>query len=152
LWNSLDEAKKQILWGLSHADVVKISDEEVEFLFGIEPSYGAEYIMSHYNTKLVFVTCGAKGCYYKNAVAEGFMPAVSGIDVADTTGAGDVFAGSVVSRLLACEKSPELLDKTELDDIASFACANAGLSTTKSGGISGIPAIEDVLEFLAGGK
>lgn len=148
LWNDLDEAKKQILWGLEQADVVKISDDEVEFLFGIEASEGAEYIMSHYNTGLVFVTCGENGCYYKNAVASGFMPSLENVDVVDTTGAGDVFAGSVICKLLQCGKSPETLNKSELDHIAKFACANAGLSTTKNGGISGIPNPEEVYKLL----
>lgn len=151
LWNDLAEAKKQILWGLSQADVVKISDEEVEFLFGLEPSAGAEYIMTNYNTKLVFVTCGEKGCYYKNSVANGHMPSLEGVVAVDTTGAGDVFAGSVVYKMMQYGKAPENLNKTELDEIARFACANAGLSITKQGGISGIPDPEDVFELLSDG-
>ncbi len=62
LWNDLDEAKEQILWGLRQADLVKISDEEVEFLFGLGVQDGAQYILDHYPVKLVFVTCGADGC------------------------------------------------------------------------------------------
>ena len=61
LWRSLDEAKEQMLWGLRQADVVKISDEEVEFLFGLGVQDGAQYILDHYPVKLVFVTCGADG-------------------------------------------------------------------------------------------
>ena len=45
LWKSLDEAKEQMLWGLRQADVVKISDEEVEFLFGLNPQEGAAHIL-----------------------------------------------------------------------------------------------------------
>lgn len=148
LWRDLAEAKKQILWGLAQADVVKISDEEVEFLFGLEPVAGAEYIMSNYNTKLVFVTCGDKGCYFRNAVAFGYMPSLENVVAVDTTGAGDVFAGSVIYKLLSYGKSPENLNKTELEDVAKFACTNAGLSITKQGGISGIPDIDDVLQLL----
>lgn len=148
LWNDLSQAKEQILWGLEQADVIKISDDEVEFLFGLEPEAGAEYIIHNYNAKLVFVTCGDKGSYYKNAVVQGFMPSLENIEVVDTTGAGDVFAGSVIYKLLQYGKSPDTLNNAELDDIAKFACVNAGLSTTKQGGISGIPDLEDVHKVL----
>ena len=76
------------------------------------------------------------------------MPSLENVVAVDTTGAGDVFAGSVVYKLLQYEKAPETLNKTELDDIAKFACANAGLSITKQGGISGIPDPKDVFELL----
>ena len=66
LWRDLETAKQQLLWGLSQADVVKISDEEVEFLFGMTPEEGAAHILANYGVKLVFVTCGAHGCFFKN--------------------------------------------------------------------------------------
>src|SRR5699024_3930499 len=59
LWRDLEEAKKQLIWGLQQADVVKISDEEVEFLFGLGVEEGADYILKNLGVKLVFVTCGA---------------------------------------------------------------------------------------------
>ena len=65
LWKNLEDAKKQMIWGLSMADVVKISDEEVEFLFGMKPEEGADYILNNFGIKLVFVTCGADGCFFK---------------------------------------------------------------------------------------
>ena len=64
LWNDLAEAKEQLIWGLGQADVVKISDEEVEFLFGLEPVEGGKYILETFGTKLLFVTCGGEGCWY----------------------------------------------------------------------------------------
>ncbi|MBQ3107256.1 MAG: carbohydrate kinase, partial [Firmicutes bacterium] len=63
LWSSLNEAKAQMLWGLGQADVVKISDDEVDVLFGCSPEEGAEKIRKEFGCKLVFVTCGADGCY-----------------------------------------------------------------------------------------
>ena len=71
LWKDLETAKEQLVWGLSQADVVKISDEEVAFLFGLGVEDGAKYILENFGVKLVFVTCGADGCFYKNTVAEG---------------------------------------------------------------------------------
>ncbi len=145
LWDSEEEARKQLLWGLSQADVVKISDEEVEFLFGLDVTEGAKHILDTYGVKLVFVTCGANGCFFKNKTAEGHVPSLQNIKVVDTTGAGDIFGGSAVSQLLQYSKNPEDLNEAELRQIVSFACAAAGLSTTKSGGISSVPDIQQVL-------
>ena len=149
LWKDLEEAKKQILWGLQQADVVKISDEEVEFLFGMDPYKGAEHILNAYGVKLVFVTCGANGCFFKNAVAEGCVPSLSGIRVVDTTGAGDIFGGSAVWKLLQMARAPEMLNEEQLCEIVRFACTSAGLSTTKPGGISSVPTLEAVFDKLS---
>lgn len=146
LWNDLEEAKKQLLWGLSQADVVKISDEEVEFLFHLSPEAGAKHILEHFGVKLVFVTCGAEGCFFRNCNAEGHVPSLSGIRVIDTTGAGDIFGGSAVWKLLQTGKAPEELTDAELREIVTFACTAAGLSTTKSGGISSVPEYRQVIE------
>ena len=139
LWNDLNEAKEQMLWGLRQADVVKISDEEVEFLFGLGVQDGAQYILDHYPVKLVFVTCGADGCWFQNRNAGGHVDSLKDIKVVDTTGAGDIFGGSAVWKLLQTGKRPEDLDEAELTQIVSFACRAAGLSTTKHGGSSSVP-------------
>ncbi|MBP3634664.1 MAG: carbohydrate kinase [Oscillospiraceae bacterium] len=148
LWKDLEEAKKQLLWGLGQADVVKISDEEVEFLFGLGVEEGAAHILTNYPVKLVFVTCGAEGCYFKNAVCSGSVPSLSGIKVVDTTGAGDIFGGSAVWKLLQLGKDPGSLNEEELTDAVRFACTAAGISTTRPGGISSIPTYKEVLERL----
>lgn len=139
LWRELDEAKQQMLWGLAHADVVKISDEEVEFLFGLGVQEGAQYILEHFPVKLVFVTCGPDGCWFQNKNASGHVDSLKNIQVVDTTGAGDIFGGSAVWKLLQTGKAPEALDEAALREIVSFACTAAGLSTTKPGGISSVP-------------
>ena len=148
LWKDLAVCKVQMLWGLGQADVVKISDEEVQFLFGLGVQEGAEHILRNYGVKLVFVTCGAEGCYFKNAVACGMVPSLKDIKVVDTTGAGDIFGGSAVWKLLQHGKAPETLNEEELRDVVSFACTAAGLSTTKPGGISSVPAKEAVEQRL----
>lgn len=144
LWDDLDEAKRQMLWGLRHADIVKISDEETEFLFGIAPEEGAKHIIDSFGVRLVYVTCGAEGCFYRTKTASGFVKALSGIAVKDTTGAGDIFGGSAMYGLLRAGGVPEKLTAEELENIVSFACASAGLSTTKAGGISSVPELIEV--------
>lgn len=148
LWDDLEECRRQLLWGLHRADVVKISDEEVSFLFDMTPEAGAAYILEHFGVKLVFVTCGADGCFFKNAIAQGHVPSLSGIKVIDTTGAGDIFGGSVVWQLLQTGKAPQELCEEELRQAVTFACTAAGLSTTKSGGISSVPDYETVLQRM----
>ena len=149
LWKDLEEAKKQLIWGMTKADVVKISDEEVEFLWGLGVEEGADYILKNFGVKLVFVTCGADGCYFKNAVASGKVPSLSNIKVVDTTGAGDIFGGSAVYKLLQTGKAPETLNEEELREVVTFACTSAGLSTTKPGGISSVHEYQQVLDRIA---
>ena len=145
LWKTEREAKEQILWGLRQADVVKISDEEVSFLFGdISYEEAAQKLLDEFGIRLVFVTLGKNGCLFANRNAVGTVPALTGLHTIDTTGAGDIFGGSAVWKLLQTGKAPEALDGAELDEIVRFACTSAGLSTEKPGGISSVPAFEDV--------
>lgn len=148
LWNDLEEAKAQLLWGLRYADVVKISDEEVEFLFGLGVEDGAKHILENFGVQLVFVTCGADGCFFMNTQAKGHVPSLSGVKVVDTTGAGDIFGGSAVWKLLQLNQAPGTLNEEQLREVVTFACTSAGLSTTKHGGISSIPEFGKVLESM----
>lgn len=148
LWQDTELAKQELLWGLGQADIVKISEEEVDFLFGLDPVQGARHILNHFPVKLVFVTCGRDGCCFANKNAEGQVPTLPGISVIDTTGAGDIFGGSALSRLLQLNKAPEDLNQEELYSIVRFACTAAALSTTRSGGISSVPEYEEVLKYL----
>ena len=149
LWKDPEEAKKQLLWGLGQADVVKISDEEVAFLFGLGVEEGAKHILENYGVKLVFVTCGAAGCFFQNQNAKGHVPSLGNIKVVDTTGAGDIFGGSAVWKLLQLGKAPENLTEAELRETVRFACTAAGISTTQPGGISSVPAFDAVLAALS---
>lgn len=147
LWESPEAAREQMLWGLGQADIVKISDDEVEFLFGCGEQEGARRILNKYHAKLVFVTLNARGCYFATQKAVGYAaaPAVKSVD---TTGAGDIFFGAAISRLLQQSKSIEYLTEEELRQMASFGCAAASLSTQKYGGIASIPSEEEVLGRL----
>lgn len=149
LWKNLDDAKEQLLWGLGQADVVKISDEEVEFLFGLDPAAGAEHILKHFGVKLVFVTCGERGCLFQTNGGTGFVPALQ-VTARDTTGAGDIFGGSAVFGLLDLGKEPEEATAAELEEIVRFACTAAGISVTRPGGLSSVPTKKEVEEKMRG--
>lgn len=152
LWRDPDEARRQMLWGLEQADVVKISDGEADFLFGLSPMEAAGHMLERFGTKLVFVTCGAEGCVYRSAKAAGSSPALRGLDIIDTTGAGDIFGGAALYKLLRSGRPPEALSGDELAEIAAFACAAAGLSATKPGGLASVPAQSELADALAAAR
>ena len=146
-WATMEEAKEQILWSLQQADVVKISDDEVDFLWGCSPEEGADKLLNEFGVSLAMVTLGPKGCYLKtaNAVCTAPGPKVSPID---TTGAGDIFGGSAVSRLLDLGKDIADLTEEDLAFIGRFATPAASLSTEFIGGIPSIQDKEVVLERM----
>lgn len=146
LWNSKEDAKERMIWGLNNADIIKISDEEVEMLDYKSYEDFAKNLLSK-NAKLIFVTCGKDGCYFFNKNASGFVPAFK-VDTIDTNGAGDIFGGSALSKVLEFEKAPEELNKTELEKIVTFACASAALSTTKHGAIPSIPNFDEISSLV----
>jgi sugar/nucleoside kinase (ribokinase family) len=147
LWVDLSIAKEQILWGLGKADILKISREEVEFLWGCSPQEGAAKLIGEYGVKLVMITLDSDGCYLanKNGQAQIACPPVK---VLDTTGAGDIFGGSALSRILQLGTQPDELREHELWEIGSFAVTAASLSTQRPGGIPSIPNKDEVLAVL----
>lgn len=147
LWPSLEEAREQILWGLHQADVVKLSDEEVHFLWNCDAREGARRLREEFGIRLAMVSMGEKGCYLENARG-GCRVLIPEVHPVDTTGAGDIFGGAAVSCLLKLGKAPEELDQAELAELARFATTAASLSTERFGGISSIPDMDTVLSRL----
>ena len=149
LWRDMEDAKAAIEWSLCQADVVKISDEEIGFLWGLSPQEGARRLLDEYGVSLVYVTLGPKGCYAANANGSVTVASPGGIHVVDTTGAGDIFGGSAMSRLLKCGKAPAELTVEEIRQIVRFACTAASLSTQHHGGISSVPDADAVERRMA---
>ena len=147
LWKDMDTCREQLLWAIGQADVLKISDDEVEFLFDLSPETGAKHILENFGVKLVFVTCGPKGCYFSNGKACGFVEAPKNIQAIDTTGAGDIFGGTAVYQLLQQTLAPQELGEAALRQITAFACTAATLSTTAPGGASSVPAPEQIVSY-----
>ena len=147
LWATMEEAREQILWSLHQADVVKISDDEVDFLWSCTPEEGADKLLAEFGVSLAMVTLGPKGCLLKtkNAVCQVASPKVSPVD---TTGAGDVFGGSAVCRLLELDKPFAELTAEDLRYIGAYASTAASLSTEHPGGIPGIRDKQTVLERM----
>ena len=127
---------------------VKISDEEVDFLWGLSPEEGAQRLLKEYGVKLVYVTLGPKGCHFANRNGCGEVASPAGIQVVDTTGAGDIFGGSAMSRFLKLNKAPDSLTVDEMEAVTRFACCAASLSTQTHGGIFSVVPEERVLSIL----
>lgn len=148
LWKKEEDAKATIEWSLRQADIVKISDEEIAWLWGLSPEEGAQKVLNEYGVSLVYATLGPKGCHAATKNLTVTVPGPSGIHVVDTTGAGDIFGGSAMSRFIRCGKSPSELTEEDLRQIVRFACTAASLSTQKHGGITSVPDFEVVDQRL----
>jgi fructokinase len=149
LWKREEDAKAAIGWSLRQADIVKISDEEIAWLWDISPEEGAQKLLKEYGVSLVYATLGPKGCHVANRKGSATVESPKGIHVVDTTGAGDIFGGSAMSRFLSYDKQPDELTVEEMKEIVAFACTAASLSTQKHGGISSVPEAEAVTAKLA---
>ena len=151
LWPSPDMARESMLWALNQADIVKISDEEVSFLLNCSVDEGVERLFRDFNISLAMITSGADGCLLKNRNAV-YTTSSPNVKTVDTTGAGDIFGGSALSRLLRLGKTPSELEPADLKYIADFAVTAASLSTERLGGIPSIPPETDVIRALASFK
>jgi fructokinase len=132
LWEGrAGKAKKSIRAIFKHADIIKISNVELKFLFGAKPEAGA--LGEIFGKRLVFVSAGAKGCfvYYK-----GFFKYVPGfkVKVVDTTGAGDAFTASVLAGVLKLGKGLDLRGD-ELVKIAATANKKGSQAVTRKGAV-----------------
>ena len=144
LWKRETDAREAMEWSLHQADIVKISDEEIDWLWGLTPEEGAEKLLREYAVSLVYATLGPKGCYAANGSCSVTVQSPEGIQVVDTTGAGDIFGGSAMSQFLRYQKKPADLTESELRQIVTFACTAASLSTQTHGGITSVPDCLDV--------
>ncbi len=151
LWKREEDAKAAIEWSLRQADIVKISDEEIDWLWGLSPEKGAQRLLAEYGVSLVYATLGPKGCYAATRSQAVNVQSPSGIRVVDTTGAGDIFGGSAMSQFIQCGKSPSELTEEDLRNIVRFACTAASLSTQKHGGITSVPDPAQIISLLNNG-
>lgn len=149
LWDSVEDAKEQISYGLSQCDVLKIADNEIIMMTGTEDfDEGAKILQNKYpNIKLLNVTAGENGSYsYYNGMKV-YKPIASSEGVIETTGAGDTFCASVLNFVL--ENGLDNLKETELEYMLTFANAAAYLVTTKKGAIRSMPEKEQVEKLIA---
>ena len=151
LWKSLDDARAEIEYGMSKCDVLKISDNEVEFMCGTtDYDKGAAMIQEKYNIPLILITLGKDGsrAYYKNMRVEA-APFLQENTI-ETTGAGDTFCASTLNYVL--DHGLNDLTEENLKELLTFANAAASLITTRKGALRVMPTREEVEAFIESRK
>ena len=146
LWSSLELAKEQMNYGFSQCDILKISDNEIQFVTGKEDyDEGIRCLQEKYQIPLILLTMGKEGsrAYYKGMRVEcsGFS-----VKTIETTGAGDTFTGSVLNYLL--EHDFNNLTEKQLEELLKLANAAAAIVTTREGVIRAIPKKSEIEELL----
>lgn len=147
LWKTLEDARKEIEYGLSKTDILKISDNEVEFLCGTSDyDEGAKMLIEKYNIPFVCVTLGKDGsrAYYKGMRVE--VPGFVQKNTIETTGAGDTFCGCMLHYII--QHGLEDLTEEDLRELLTFANAAASVITTRKGALAVMPSKEEVEELL----
>ena len=147
LWPNLEVAKENILELMAHCDILKISDNEIQWLSGKEDyDEGIAWLRSQFDIPLIFLTLGKDGsrayCGDVRTQQAGFK-----LNTIETTGAGDTFFGSVLHQIL--EKGFRPYTKEELDEMLRFANAAAALVTTRRGALRVMPSAEEIEAILA---
>ncbi|MCI9124103.1 MAG: carbohydrate kinase [Eubacterium sp.] len=147
LWDSLEHAKREIEYGLGKCDILKISDNEVEFLTGTSDyAKGAAILRERYDIPLMFVTLGKAGsrAYYKDLAVE-VKPFLQEHTI-ETTGAGDTFGGCALNYVL--EHGLENLTEENLTELLTFANAGASIITTRKGALRVMPSREEIENLI----
>lgn len=143
LWNSLNDAKVQIEYGLSKCDILKISDNELEFITGTcDYQKGAKLLQDTYKIPIIFVTMGKEGSLacYKDAIV--FKETFSNIKPIEKTGAGDTFTACALNYIL--ENGLKNLSENNLSELLTFANAAASIITTRKGALNSMPEREEI--------
>lgn len=148
LWDSLEDAKREIAYGLSKCDILKISDNEVTFMTGTaDYEKGAAMLRESYGIPLVFVTLGKEGSrvYYKDMAVE-VQPFLQEGTI-ETTGAGDTFGACALNYIL--EHGMAELTEEDLKNLLTFANAGASIITTRRGALRVMPTADEIRGLIA---
>lgn len=143
LWNSLDDAKKQIEYGLSECDILKISDNELEFMTETSDyEKGIKILCERFNIPIMFVTMGKEGslAYYNDMFV--FEETFSEVKPIEKTGAGDTFTACAINYIL--EHGLKSLSEDKLRELLIFANAAASIITTRKGALNSMPEREEI--------
>lgn len=148
LWPSAEEARKQIMSIWEKADVIKVSDVELEFLTG-NPKIDDENALTLWkdNLKLLLVTLGDNGCRYYTKHFRGSVEAFH-VKSVDTTGAGDSFVGALLAKIV--DDQSILEDEQRLRGVLKFANACGAITTTKKGAIPALPTESEAFTLVKG--
>lgn len=148
LWNDLDTYRKTILAYIPYAHLLKISNDELEFITGekdINKGIGSLFVG---NVTNIILTCGADGAYlFKKDRSSIFIPSIKS-DVKDTTGAGDSFIGGILYQLLKNEARVDSMDELIDEQYLRFGHAISSIVVSRYGAIPALPNYDDVEKHL----
>lgn len=151
LWKDLEDAKRQMWFGISQCDILKISDDEIAFLTDkTDIDAGVAEILEKYSPMLVCATMGKRGskAYYNGETV--FCSPFLRKDTVETTGAGDTFMACVLNAVL--EKGMEALTREDLFEMLEFANAASSIITTRKGALKVMPRREEIVTVLQDDK
>lgn len=143
LWASGAAAKKGMLLGVEFADVLKLSDVELELMTGESDLDRGSEKLSKMGPSLVVVTLGPRGCYFRCPSGTGHLPTYD-TPVVDTTGAGDAFMGGLLFHLARSNRTLKELDLPTLEGILDFSNAVGALCASRKGAIPAMPYADEV--------
>lgn len=147
LWESKEACKKAILEFLPFSNIVKISDEELEFITGTADEEEALNFLLQGEVKVIIYTKGTNGAEFITKERQVFSPSFK-VEVQDTTGAGDSFIGSFLYQVAEGDNTLESLvnlSEDKIKEILTFSNATAALTVCKRGAIGALPTKDDVL-------
>lgn len=142
LWKSEEAAKNGMNKGLRYADVLKISEVELEFLTGTGDLESGSRILYDGGIRFVIITLGPRGCYYRCTAGTGHLNTYN-TKVIDTTGAGDAFLGAFLYRLCRLECKLDL-SKQQIENMIDFSNAAGAVCASGRGAIPSMPSMPDV--------
>lgn len=150
LWDSLDEAHEQIHYGLTQCQILKISDNEIQWFTGEEDfDKGIEILRNNYpDIKLICLSKGGDGSTAYAGDCKVSVPSFNQLVPIETTGAGDTFGGCMLNYLL--ENNLEIPGEEGLTEMLRMANAAAKIVTTRKGALKVMPTREEVLTVMAG--
>lgn len=147
LWKDMEEAKEQTAYGLSVCDILKISDNEIQWFSGKEDyTEGIRMLQQTYQIPLILLSMGRDGsrAYYKNMLVE--VPAFLQKNTIETTGAGDTFGACCLHYIL--QHGLMELTEQQLKDMLTFANAAASIITTRKGALRVMPSLEEIQNYF----
>lgn len=142
LWSDQATAVERMLEPLPLVDVLKVSDEELPLLTGTEDLDAGSEILAGKGIRLVLVTLGPNGAYYRFDGKTGHVPGIK-VKVGDTNGAGDTFFGATLAQLAKFGSLDEL-DAGALERIIAASNRAAAITTSRHGAIPAMPTFEEV--------
>lgn len=147
LWDCLENAKEQAAYGISKCDVLKISDNEIQWFTGEEDyEAGVRLLQERYDVKLILVSLGREGSMAYSGNNKAVVPAVLREDTIETTGAGDCFGACMLHQVL--QKGLRIYEKKELEQMLTFANTAASIVTARKGALRVMPTLEEINETL----